>query len=255
MKPNLNYIKGLIKKLRPFNVTPKLDQNILKALNNLRVEREFKGSFKKPSFFIYLTHTIMNSFKRYAIAVVAVILVVGGVMHYNQNSYAHHLNNAKSALAQLEAVISGHPSQLTLIPTAFAEGKGEVVVDEEEVEELVEEVVAETEEAIEAAEEITDPEELTDALEDISEVQEEEIEVFSDTAEIVESEEVMATVASALETTSEEQELVEEALEFVATALAAGEEEVSIDIETSGDKEEEEDEDVDGDEVLNDDDN
>ncbi len=238
MKPEIKSIKGLFKKVKPFTLSPEQDGRILKALGNIRVEDEFVALKNKPSLFTFLTKITMNTFKKYAASAIAVVVVITGMMYFNQHSYAYHLNKAKTALAQLETVLQGDSAELALIPSAYAEDD-ESAVDEDAVEALVEEAVGETENAIEAAEDLSDPKKLGNALGAINEVQEEAIDVLADAIEAVRSAETMDAVAAALEKAAQQEALVDEAVDFVEKAKENGEKDVAIDIDTTEDEDEE----------------
>jgi len=168
MNSNHNKIIGLIKRTKVQKVNPELNQRTLKAAANLKIDKTASQSIHKPFFsFIFLTHIFMGNIKKYASIALVLVVVLVGVVMYNGVSYATHVANAREALAQLEQVISGQSSQSALIPSALADEDevDEDEVDEDEVEDLTEEIVEETEAAIEAAEDLDDLDSLENALE------------------------------------------------------------------------------------------
>lgn len=170
-------------------------------------------------------------FKGFLATIVAIIFVSGGFYYFNPGiTYASHLNKARVALDKLETALNG-TQPTSLIPSVYAEDG--LTIDEEAVAELTEEVVQETEAAIEDVEEMDDAEATAEALEEVSEVQEETIDVLSDATEIVTSDELGELIAAALLATSDAQDEVENALDEVAGALANGEVEVEVEVMSS----------------------
>ena len=100
---------------------------------------------------------------------------------------------------------------------------------------LTEEVVEETESAIEKIEEVTDPHVIIAALEEVSDVQSDTIEILGEASDTVVTEGAIEAVITALLATSLAQEGVEEALDATQGALTAGKSIVSFDVMTSAD--------------------
>jgi len=232
MEPDLNIIEGLLKTLKAYKTSPELDEQIIKAIENMRMAHEPHSITQQPFLFSFLTPLFMKTAKLFSALALVVVIAIGGILYGLQDSYASHLNKAKAALTQLEAVLQGNARSFTLLPTAMAADG----VDEDAVADLTETVVEETEKAIEAAEKINEPPKLQEALTAISDVQEESVAVLAEAADVVQSEVATEVVAEALETTTEDQGFVEKALDFVSQAAQGGEDEVNVAIDTSQDE-------------------
>jgi len=162
--------------------------------------------------------------RRAIIAMLFLLLLVGsctGLMMCEQNP-DYHVDKAEEALAELEELLA-------------AKEAGEEV-DEALIEELIAQVVKETETAIEIADENSNPEELQAILEDINELQTDSTEIFNEALEVVESDEITDAIDDAITTTTEEQEQVVEAIDEVETAIEDEEDTVEVDIETTIDE-------------------
>ena len=234
MKTKPTDIKGLLRNFKHYTVSSELDAKILKALDNIRVEKEVIGY--KPSFFTLL-QGYLKSLNRYVAIPVAMLLVfVGGGIYYTQTSYGYHLGNAKTALVELESNLKGNSYQAYIIPAALAEDGN---INEEVVERLTHKIVKSTEKAIEIAERIDDPQQFQYAFAEINAVQEKEVEVFIDAAEAIKTEKVAEVVARALENTSIQEESVDKAVEAAKKAVKEKREKIQVDIQTTVDQHEE----------------
>lgn len=220
-------IERSLKNLTTYKVSSEADSEILKALSNRELERAYHKPSEKLNF---LTQFNMLS-KKLVSALAAFAVVASGLFYYTATtSYAYHLNKAQKALAELEVTLDGGAQPSAFVPAAYAENDE---VDEDTVDELVDEVISETEVSIELAEESHDPEGLKVALEEIKALQAQEVNTFTKAVAAVEGAQVKAKAQAALDNTSDNQEEVEGALNDVDEALAAGDEEVEVDIETT----------------------
>lgn len=238
MKSNLEKIKGMLKGARAYQVSPELDHKILRAIGMSEAAPHVELESEVPLLpFNWLTPWLMKSFKQFAVAVVAIVLMLGGSWFYTQNSYAYHLGKAKAALADLQSVLGGKPiAQNSFIGQAFAEDSVlAATVNEAQVVNLSQTVVIETEKAIEIASNKTDPATVQQALAEVVAVQDQSVPVLAAAAEAVTTAEATQMIASALQATAADQTLVIRAKVFVATASANGEKQVSIEIQTTSD--------------------
>jgi len=182
MKEFEKNINGELNELPVYKVRPEKDQEILKAIDNLRVVG--KGLARGSSTFYSLIYFNM---KKFSSLLAAVVLVIGVVTYNAQTSFAHYLEEAHESLDALQA--------------ALADGE---ISDDEDVEGLIEDILENTEKAGEAAEDEDDFE----ALEDLHE---EEIETFNKTAEVSDDEDLDEKASDAIESVEEEQaDLAEE---------------------------------------------
>ena len=187
----------------------------LRALSKDGAANENKGLslIDKISNFLLFPNFIPMK-KVFTFAVIIAVLGLGYYqLSYNSpiNQVDRHLSNAKSALAQLDSFSKGGSlaslnRAFSLITVAQADEE-----TEQKVATLVETVSTETDESIEAAEEIGDAEETVAALADIDEVQDETLVVLSNVVEVLELEEVVETVTAAIENTAVENEELEKA--------------------------------------------
>lgn len=234
MKSKPRDIKGLLRNFKHYKVSADFNAQILKALDNMRVEKKVMDY--KPSFF-NLLQGYLSSFNRYIAVPVAMILIFVGVgIYYTQTSYAYHLNKAKSALIELESEIKGSPYQAYIIPRAMAANG----VNEDAIVILTNAVVSSTERAIEIAERIKNINKLQLAFIEINKVQEKEVEVLSDATEIVETEKTAGVVAMALSNTVEQKESVDKAVEMTKKAIKEKTQKIKVNIKTTADKQKEE---------------
>lgn len=232
--PN-NDIEGVLKKFSLFRISPKKDAEIMKALSNLHIQRSFEAAKGKAGVFVWLEQVVFS--KKGLVSVLAVFaLSISGVLYYNAtNSYSYHLNKAKEALGQLQETLKGRGEANLLFGTVLA-AESDSRVDESAVEEHTENVVSETEEAIEATNRIDRADETAHALGEVGAVQDETVDTLADAAEVIQADSTATVVTQALQTTTQEQTAVEEAKKAVESAVAKGIHKVKIHVSTSKDK-------------------
>lgn len=232
MRKKLEKVRNILGNTTLYKVSPDLDHRVMRALGVLPYLDSENELPEPPHVLTFITQWLMQSFKQFGAVLATIVVLVGGLFFYTQNSYSYHLNKAKVALADLQDVLEGKPSGVAWVPMALAE-ESQPAVDEAQVAQLSTTVVSETEKAIDIAENKTDPAVIQQALGEISAVQDETVPVLAAAAEAVTSEGATQTVAAALQTTTTDQSMVLQAQNFVATAVASGESGVAIDIQTS----------------------
>ena len=188
-----------------------------------------------------LFFNLFTPMKKLAVVLPVLAVLIGGwtYLSFGALSYQDYLARANKALVQLQDISQGNtvasgPS-FEIIPTAYAD---EDEVDEALVAELVLQVTAATEEAIELAEDLGDPAEIQAALEEIDAVQDVTITVFAEVIQVVGEPDTINVIITATGVTQGNIEEIEEALETVKAALEAEEVTVVIDIKTTIDEEE-----------------
>ncbi|MCX6807435.1 MAG: hypothetical protein NTZ80_01320 [Patescibacteria group bacterium] len=225
------------------------------------------NSFHFSKFYNNIT---MRKIYTAALAVIVVLAIVFGYQYNRPNNIAErHLAKARQALEELQK-LSGAPKETAsifsfLIQSAYAadeettgavsadtsdqvvttetepvdETVAEEVVpitsDEIAIQDLIETVVAETEAAIEASEEISDVETISEVLTSVDQVQDETVETLSDVIEVAENQGTIEVVEEAIETTTNENQAVEEAIETAADATANSEDSIVVEIDTAAD--------------------
>ncbi|MFH1546239.1 MAG: hypothetical protein ABIE14_02595 [Patescibacteria group bacterium] len=146
-----------------------------------------------------------------------------------------YTEKAKEAQIELQLLLeSNSPETLEgtsflekFIPTAFAEDS----TTEEQMEQLLAEIQIYTELAAEAATESSDPEEIVELLEEVQETQVGTTEIIEE-AILEADEEITEILTEAAEEAAESTEEVEDAVAEAEVAVASGEKEVNIEIET-----------------------
>ncbi|MBU0706171.1 hypothetical protein KJ657_01060 [Patescibacteria group bacterium] len=237
MKNNeLKHIEGLLRKSPQFHLSKKQDEKILKALDGLHVLKARNQVTPDRSF-----HPFMLLFKGFATVAFVVAIFFGTQYYFNKvptettapaqvaGTYSEHIRNARVALAKLEMAITGETS-FSFIAMAVAENEDSIEVDENLISDLTEEMVEETQAAIESLGETTETDTLDEALDEIDELQTDEIEVLVGVSEVIEGETVAETVAAALDTTIEQQEAISESIYEVDRAIEKGEKKTVIQI-------------------------
>jgi len=217
----MNIFKSLINSLKSSITSPSKEWQE-KILNKIR---SMEGYETKPTtnFNILFNPFYMKKALSGLLALM-VVVVMGGYFYTQNTPYAQamkHLKNASNALEQLKN--PGTSSQLGFVPTAYAD---ETVVEEAPVEEagsseeaqtseetvaLIETVENETDEAVEAAEEIDDPEDTAEVLGETDTVQSETVEVLTDIIATSDDETVVEAATITVENTDASNEVVEEA--------------------------------------------
>jgi len=153
-----------------------------------------------------------------------VVVVIGGYFYTQNTPYAQamkHLNNASTALEQLKN--PGTVQKDAFVPTAYAE-----VSDETTTVGLIQTVENETDEAVNASEGITDPEDSAEILGEVDNVQTETVEVLEPLIASSQSDAVIKAATSTVENTDESNGVVETARNKAEKAAAKNEKEVQI---------------------------
>lgn len=214
--------EALIQGLPQYSLRPEKHAEILKALDNLRLQNEEADG---PVPWLKVLRRFWMPF---ATVTAVMVLVVTGVLSQRENSYAYHLDKARVALVELEQVLRGDSRTSFLIPAAYAAPKG---VNEAKVATLSVTVTIEMEKAIEIASAIQNPHAFKTALTAINAVQERALLTLSDAAEVVEEEPVAKAVTLAIAITAQEQEKIHQSLEVADEAIAKGERMIKVKVD------------------------
>jgi hypothetical protein len=240
MKTSLEKTRQKIAGAPRFAVSAELDQKVMASLGLSKAEPRHQVERAEMIEDIplfpegWMAQWLQRSFRQFSYVAVILAVVLTGSWLLNQDSYSNHLDKARFALADLQSVLDGKPvGTVTWIPMALAEGLFPVVVNDTQVVGLAQEVVRETEKAIQLVGGNSDPVAVGKALVEVVALQDQTVPVFAAAVEAVGSDEAVQTVAEALEKTATNQSVVAKAHDFVLKSVSKGEKKVAIDIQTA----------------------
>jgi len=211
MKNNLRKIKAVLKKYKGFEVTPELNNKILKSIDDQAAKNGKKAGF------LSLTKALFV-FKGYFIPLIMALVIFAGFVYFNQNSYSYYLDKAERGQQDLADLIS------------YNTDRKADETDEPKIQELGKEIVFNTEGAMNDADNLTDPGKLYKALDEINKVQDRTVAILSDAMDSVSGNDVILTLTQALNQTAREQVMMAKATNFVQNAQKNGEGNINIEL-------------------------
>ncbi len=157
-----------------------------------------------------------------------------GMMFYNHYSYAHHVEEAKSSITELEEILEGKGSENLLGASLLDAFEVDDNLGDIKLRNLTRKIVSSTEHAIKNADDIKQTKKLKKAVDQISVVQNESVTMIESAMEKVESKDLGKEVEKTYDKALDLQEKVVQASEEIQVAIDNNQQ--TIDIEILADK-------------------
>jgi len=173
--------------------------------------------------------------KKITTFVLSGIFFLQGIMFYNHYTYAHHVDQAKNSLRQLEDLLSNGTSNSLLGASVLNTFEAKDVFGDIRLKHLTNKIINSTKYAIENADELTKVSKLKSAINEISELQVKEVKLIHTAMKSIENEVINQEVKHSYNIAVDLKNKVTEASKEIQKAIDENQELIKIDIKTSKD--------------------